>query len=97
VPDQEPLEPFNVEPWLALPVTVGRVVSEGGVAAEGEGATAGVCAEVANLEPDEFVAVTTTRMVLPTSLDMSRYVGLFAPETEAHPEPLGSQRRHWYA
>jgi hypothetical protein len=95
VPDQEPLEPFNVEPWLALPVTVGRVASEGGVAAEGEGETTGVWADVADLDPDEFVAVATTRMVLPTSPDVSRYVELFAPETEAHPEPLVSQRRHW--
>jgi hypothetical protein len=97
VPDQVPLEPVKVEPWLALPERAGRAVSEGAVAAEGEDATTEVWPEVADFEPDEFVAVTATRIVPPTSPDVSTYVELFAPDADAHPEPLASQRRHWYA
>jgi len=97
VPDQVPLEPVKVEPWLALPEMAGSAVSEGAVAAEGEGATTEILPEVADFEPDEFDAVTTTRIVPPTSADVSTYVELFAPATDAHPEPLASQRRHWYA
>jgi hypothetical protein len=33
--------------------------------------TAAVCAELAGVEPPEFVAVTTTSIVLPTSDDPS--------------------------
>ena len=94
MPDQVPLEPVNVEPWLALPEMAGRAVSEGAVAAEGEGATTEVWPEVADFEPDEFVAVTTTCIVSPTSADASTYVELLAPDTEVHPEPPASQRRH---
>jgi hypothetical protein len=49
------------------------------------------------LAPDELLAVTTTRIVPPTSAGASRYVEEFAPDTEAHPDPAASQRRHWYA
>jgi hypothetical protein len=97
VPDQVPLEPVKVEPWLGLPERAGRAVSEGAVAAEAAGATTEVWPEVADFEPDEFVAVTATCIVPPTSADVSRYVGVSAPGTDAHPEPLVSQRPHWYA
>lgn len=97
MPDQVPLEPLKVEPWLALPETAGRAVFEGAVAAEAAGATTAVWPEVTDFEPAEFVAVTTTCIVPPTSADASRYVEVSAPGTGAHPEPLASQRRHWYA
>jgi hypothetical protein len=97
VPDQEPLEPLNVEPLVALPVTVGRLVFDGAIAAWAVGATISVCAEVADFEPDEFVAVTNTRIVPPASAVVKRYVAEFAPAIDAQPAPAASQRRHWYA
>jgi hypothetical protein len=94
VPVHDPLAPFKVDPWLALPLTVGRLAFEGAVAALAAAATTAVCADVADLEPNEFVAVTTTRIVPPTSAAARTYVAEFAPGTDAQPDPAALQRRH---
>ena len=59
--------------------------------------TIGVAADDAEADPATLVAVTTTRMVLPTSLDVSTYVWLRAPEMLAQLPPEASHRCHWYA
>jgi hypothetical protein len=46
--------------------------------------------------PAEFDADTTTRRVLPTSADPTRYELAFAPEMLAQFAPPLSQRFHWY-
>jgi hypothetical protein len=61
------VEPLRVAPWVAPPETAGRAVFVGAVAAEGAAATIAVGLEEAGFDPDEFVAVTTTRIVAPTS------------------------------
>jgi hypothetical protein len=47
------------------------------------------------VELAEFVAVTATRMVEPTSALLSVYVVAVAPAMSAQPFPALSQRRHW--
>src|SRR4051794_8440582 len=56
--------------------------------------TIALCADVALLEPDEFVAVTTTRMVWPTSLAPRRCDWPPWPKS-LQLLPAVSQRRHW--
>jgi hypothetical protein len=56
-------------PCCAVPEIVGGAVLTGGV---GAGWTTAVGAEVALAEPAEFVAVTTTRTVEPTSAEPRR-------------------------
>ena len=56
-----------------------------------------VALEVAVDEPTEFVAVTATRRVLPTSAPVSVYAGSVAPGIAAQAPPAPSQRCHWYA
>jgi hypothetical protein len=51
--------------------------------------------EAAKAEPFLFVAVTTTRSVEPTSLELSRNVVPSAPPTGAQLLPAASQRSHW--
>src|SRR5438034_10378841 len=58
--------------------------------------TTAVWADVADVEPAEFVAVTTTRIVEPTSAETSAYVVAVAPPMSAQLAPPESQRRHWY-
>jgi hypothetical protein len=54
------------------------------------GPTCELCAEP---EPSALVAVTTTSMLSPTSVDVSVYVELVAPPMLLH--PLLVQSRHW--
>jgi hypothetical protein len=51
---------------------------------------------VAGVDPPEFAAVTTTRIVDPTSTDASWYVLVVAPVIDVQVAPLASHRRHWY-
>ena len=53
-------------------------------------------AEVADVEPTELVAVTTTRIVRPPSAATSRYLLALAPGISTQAPPEASQRRHWY-
>ena len=55
---------------------------------------AGVCAEVADAEPEPFEAVTTTRTDAPTPADVKTYVWPVAPAMSEQPEPSAAQRRH---
>src|SRR5437879_8884223 len=54
-----------------------------------------VTAEVAEVWPAPFVAVTTTRRRGPMSLEVSRYVALVAPKRLTQLAPALSQRCHW--
>src|SRR4051794_41405429 len=47
--------------------------------------------------PPAFVAVTTTRTVLPTSTGTRSYVAAVAPVMSAQLAPAASQRCHWCA
>jgi hypothetical protein len=60
-------------------------------------ATTPEAALVAVPEPPAFDAVTTTRNVLPTSVEVNASDDPVAPATSAHEPPPESQRRHWYA
>jgi hypothetical protein len=51
--------------------------------------------ESALTAPEAFVAVTSTRTVLPASAVVSVYVWPVAPEIDAQLAPLLSQRCHW--
>jgi hypothetical protein len=67
-----------------------------------DGATAAavttpVAAEEADDEPALFDAVTTTRIVEPTSADANVYVLPVAPAISEQFPPPASQRRHWDA
>lgn len=60
--------------------------------------TISVGLEGAELEPTEFVAVTTTRMREPKSSSEMVYVFPVAPAMSEQRTVLrASQRRHWYA
>ena len=54
--------------------------------------TTEVCADVATASPSAFRAVTSTRIVEPTSLLVSACVA--APASATHAAPVPSQRRH---
>ena len=56
-----------------------------------------VCAEVAEDEPPEFVAVTTARSALPASPDCRAYELLVAPLIFTQLAPDESQSSHWKA
>ena len=60
----------------------------------GDAATTAVAADEAVEDPTEFVAVTETRSVDPTSADEATYVVLVAPARGAQAAPLESQRCH---
>ena len=75
-----------------MPLTTGAAVLVGG-----PGAITAVAGEVAGVEPFPFVAVTTTRIVPPTSAPANVYVLAVAPEMSEQLAPAASQRRHWYA
>jgi hypothetical protein len=53
--------------------------------------------EIDAAKPFAFVAVTTTRSVLPTSSEVGEYVSLFASVMLWQRAPVASQRTHWYA
>jgi hypothetical protein len=54
-------------------------------------------AEVTGVDPSALVAVTRTRMVFPTSLEVSCRDLPVAPVMSTHAPPPASQRCHWYA
>jgi hypothetical protein len=72
-----------------------------GAATDDVGALAGAITADAVLvavpEPPAFDAVTTTRNVLPTSVDVKANEDPVAPAISRHEPPPESQRRHWYA
>ena len=57
--------------------------------------TTAVWAESADDEPAEFVPVTRTRTVEPTSETVGTYVPAVAPTMSTQAPPAESQRRHW--
>jgi hypothetical protein len=92
VPLQAPLSTVSVWPSRTVPVIVGAVPLTGGV-----GSILALCAAVAVAVPAVFVAVTTTRVVVPTSAEVSVYVCAVAFGMSVQFEPPASQRRHCYA
>ena len=66
LPLHVPLLVVSVWPWVVVPLIAGSALFVG--AARGGAWTAAVCDDVAGVEPPALVAVTTTRMVSPTSL-----------------------------
>ena len=68
VPLQLPGFPVSVWPCCAVPLTEGRTTLAGGCAVA---VTTDVAAEVAVLEPAVFPPVTATRIVKPTSDEVS--------------------------
>src|SRR5438067_11566869 len=58
-------------------------------------ATTPVASEPAVAEPVVFDAVTATRIVAPTSVEVSGYVCAVAPATATQLPPLEAQRCHW--
>ncbi len=89
VPVQVPVAAVSTWPSRAVPEIDGSTVFTGGA-----GATTAEAAEVADVEPAPFVAVTTTRSVPPTSARTGVWPGAVAPGMSAQPEPPLSQRRH---
>ncbi len=62
--------------------------------ATGAAATTCVCAELALLDPAELLAVTRTRIVEPTSAEVSVYVCPVNGTMSTQLVPPESQRRH---
>lgn len=79
----------RVCPSCRVPEIVGPDRSSGGAAT-----TTAVCAEVAEALPAEFLAVTSTRTVLPTSAFVSLYVLEVAPVIWVQLDPVLSQPSH---
>ncbi len=67
---QVPWLAVSVEPTVALPLIPGAAVLIGGPP------TTAVAAELAEFDPAELVAVTTTASVVPMSLVVTEYVEL---------------------
>ena len=65
VPVHVPVPPVSVWPSVVVPVIAGRTVLSGGVAA-----ITALAALVAGTEPAALLAVTTSRIVAPTSVDV---------------------------
>jgi hypothetical protein len=84
-----PFEAVSSWPWTAEPEIAGSAVFTGG-----PGATTGEAGDVADALPAEFVAVTTTRSVAPTSAETAAYVPFVAPDRAAHDVPADVQRCH---
>jgi hypothetical protein len=78
------------DPSIRVPVTLGKLVLLGKSAA-----ISPVGAEVAEVEPAELVAVTTTRSVFPTSPETSESADPTAPEISLHDAPALLQSCHW--
>ena len=55
-----------------------------------------VTADGADRLPEAFVAVTTTRIVKPTSAAVRSWVPPVAPGMSTHPVPAALQRCHWW-
>jgi len=69
VPVQVPDDAVSVLPSCGVPLIVGRLVFDGAV---GDVAvTTAVCGDDPDADPPELVAVTTDRIVWPTSVDPS--------------------------
>ena len=92
VPVQVPRSTVSVSPSRAVPPTVGATVFAGAT-----GSTRPAAPDVADVDPAVFVAVTITRVVVPTSAGVSLYVVAVAPAMSAQFAPAVSHRRHWYA
>ena len=82
----------RVWPSSGVPEITGAAVFAGACAS-----TSSVAAEAAESEPPSLLAVTSTRIVEPTSGPTSSYVGAVAPTMSTQFAPAASQRRHWYA
>jgi hypothetical protein len=82
VPDHAPVVALSVCPACDDPEIDGTLESAGATAC-----TTAVGAELAELEPAPFDAVTTTSSVEPTSPGPSWYVGPVAPATGAQFAP----------
>jgi hypothetical protein len=81
----------STSPCCAVPDTVGTPVFEG---ADAAAVIVAVCAELAEVEPPAFVAVTTERTVSPTSAACNVYVVDVAPLMFEQLEE-DVQRCHW--
>src|SRR5581483_3949960 len=88
---QAPFVTVSVLPGMVLPEIAGLTVLVGPFA---EPMTS-VGSDVADAEPSAFFAVTTTRIVWWTDVDVSVYVWLVAPTMSPHAVPSVAQRRHW--
>ena len=97
VPLHAPAEAVSVVFSCAVPVMVGALVFDGGVTTGEAAVTVAVCAEAALALPALLVAVTLTRIVLPTSSLVSVYVEAAAGMMSTQFAPDVSQRLHWYA
>jgi hypothetical protein len=95
VPDQVPVPVDNVCPCAAVPKITGAVTGEGATT-ETWPATTAVGAEDTFPVPAEFVAVTSVRIVNPTSAVPNRYDEPVAP-VFAQPPPVELHRHHWVA
>src|SRR5689334_14747848 len=84
VPLQVPGDAVSTCPSVGVPETVGGLVFEGGTA--GAEMTA-VAEDGADAFPATFVAVTTTRIVDPTSADVRTYVCDDAPAMLVQVDP----------
>ena len=93
VPLHVPCPAVSVWPIRGSPVTVGGSWSSGAVPP-----TTVVAPDTAGVElPWPFVAVTATRIRLPTSAAASTYVAPVALPMSTQFAPAASQRRHWRA
>src|SRR5215210_6367580 len=81
LPVHVPSAAVSVWPSCGMPLIVGGEVLLG--AAPGAACTIAVATEVALLEPAALLAVTTTRIVMPTSAAPSTYVWLVPPPMSA--------------
>jgi hypothetical protein len=91
-PVHEPFDTVSCSPSFATPETTGAAVFVGGA-----GRTTAVGAEFRDAAPAEFVAVTRTTSVEPTSAVTTAYVAPVAPAISTQPAPLESHRSHRYA
>jgi hypothetical protein len=105
----DPVVAVSLLPSCGVPLIVGAAVFDGGDGGGGGGeppelpelpeplelelVTGPTCELVAELDPPALVAVTTTSILSPTSVDVSVYVELVAPPMLLH--PLLVQSCHW--
>jgi hypothetical protein len=92
--DHVPFEAVNVWPDCGVPLTVGVAVFAGAAV---RGCTTSLGCEMAELEPPEFAAVTTTRSRLPMSPAVAIRTFDVSPGTFAQEVPDALHRCHWYA
>ena len=79
-------------PTCAVPEIVGGEVFAGGAPAD---CTTAVAAEKSLTLPAALVAVTRTRIVVPTSPVVTAYVDTVAPAIGPQSVPVGAQVCHW--